>query len=687
VNVAGFNLQLEQAVLPVPGRGAGDSGSRTLGAAGLNMFLATLSSAVENILSASQVEPYPTQSPLIQAPVTQLAINKEKTKVQEPALRNSEALQSSAGTTLSVLAAALPGAAQVQNGQSWLTPDSSGGQASLAQSGASASQASGDFSTLPCADMQNIAARTAGPVAFRLQLMANPELPVKGTSTLANQTSLPSNLSNQQTSAQSTDPSSGLSLMGNTQAASGSPVVAGPEKTPAGTICGDSSQTEPPPASFSPNEDLVPAPMAASALAVFPGPSMDEPALKAVGSKPGGPGSSTTGPSASSSSATVPSAAPTWSNASAPDTSAVAHSATLSTLAASAALSRPAQLSSGIWISPGAAHSSDSRALHVPDLTRPEIVFSPRQDYSTPESTATKPTTTSAISGTPAVSTEAEAGLAGPSGLAASPIAPLPESGTKLNESPAHEDEPAHEEGRPLSESQSKAAPAQNASQLSQSVPEPQDAEPLRKGDVAPNEVASQAAQRKPELDNEFRPSSDAAVQSIETITPPSAGDVRPDAVETPAELPRTTDLQPGIDSVTPTGTARQISLKLPGSGDANVAVQLTERAGRIEVAVRSGDAQLTKSLQSGLGDLVTRLENQGFKTQAWVPLAARQAATGISSWESGFSQQQQRERSNAWGGNQQRQGQGDSNQRRQPRPAVAFEENMADEDARIKQK
>jgi hypothetical protein len=90
-----------------------------------------------------------------------------------------------------------------------------------------------------------------------------------------------------------------------------------------------------------------------------------------------------------------------------------------------------------------------------------------------------------------------------------------------------------------------------------------------------------------------------------------------------------------------------------------------------------SGDSQLTKSLQSGLGDLITRLENQGFKTQAWVPASTRQAAP--SSQESAANQQPGGH-SNGGSGNQQRQAQDNSNQRRQPRPPARFEEAMAEE-------
>jgi hypothetical protein len=151
---------------------------------------------------------------------------------------------------------------------------------------------------------------------------------------------------------------------------------------------------------------------------------------------------------------------------------------------------------------------------------------------------------------------------------------------------------------------------------------------------------------------------------------------------ETAPVLPKETNLDPAIDSAARPAIARQISLKLAGADATNVDVQVRERAGRIEVAVRAGDSELNKSLQSDLGDLVSRLENRGFKTEAWTPAAARQPVSLPSASEAG-AHQQQPGHSGSGGGRQPRQGQGDSNPRRQPRETAQFDEALAEEDAK----
>ena len=135
--------------------------------------------------------------------------------------------------------------------------------------------------------------------------------------------------------------------------------------------------------------------------------------------------------------------------------------------------------------------------------------------------------------------------------------------------------------------------------------------------------------------------------QSAESISPsPGTITVRdiPDSHTEPAEAVRTASQEmisePAIDTMAHAPVARQISLQLAGNNSANVAVQLKERAGKIEVAVHSSDTQLNRSLQSDLGDLVTKLENQGFKTQAWIPSAARYAPSTHNAGGPAASQQ-----------------------------------------------
>jgi len=76
---------------------------------------------------------------------------------------------------------------------------------------------------------------------------------------------------------------------------------------------------------------------------------------------------------------------------------------------------------------------------------------------------------------------------------------------------------------------------------------------------------------------------------------------------------------------------AREINLKLEASDATKVDVRLTERAGKVQVQVRTQDHELTKSLQGNLGDLVGRLENKGFKAEAWIPSTARHVQSAAS--------------------------------------------------------
>ena len=64
----------------------------------------------------------------------------------------------------------------------------------------------------------------------------------------------------------------------------------------------------------------------------------------------------------------------------------------------------------------------------------------------------------------------------------------------------------------------------------------------------------------------------------------------------------------------------RGISLRLDSPGAARVDVQVVERSGKVQVAVRSTDGDLSSSLRQNLGDLVSNLENKGFKTETWAP-------------------------------------------------------------------
>ena len=127
----------------------------------------------------------------------------------------------------------------------------------------------------------------------------------------------------------------------------------------------------------------------------------------------------------------------------------------------------------------------------------------------------------------------------------------------------------------------------------------------------------------------------------------------------------------------------RQISLKLATDDSTQVNIGLTERAGKVLVAVRASDHELAQSLQTGLGDLVGRLESKGFKTETWLPAVTHQEAVPLQSSNSNTDLNQPQHSGPGNGSGQQRQGQNSSTQRQKERWAAQLDETISADEAR----
>jgi hypothetical protein len=153
------------------------------------------------------------------------------------------------------------------------------------------------------------------------------------------------------------------------------------------------------------------------------------------------------------------------------------------------------------------------------------------------------------------------------------------------------------------------------------------------------------------------------------------------------ANLPSASNPPPetATKDLTPSQPVRQISFKLADAASNNVNVLFTEKAGRVEVAVRTPDQNLTKSLQAELGDLVTRLDASGFRTETWAPTATHHAPTSLAEPSNSTNSQGQPSSSGSWSGNQQQQREHhEPNQRQQPRWMAQLDESLTEEDKRI---
>ncbi len=158
------------------------------------------------------------------------------------------------------------------------------------------------------------------------------------------------------------------------------------------------------------------------------------------------------------------------------------------------------------------------------------------------------------------------------------------------------------------------------------------------------------------------------------------------DAIEPPTTSSQTATsaIEPEVNTAPKPPAARQISLQLTGDDSTKVNVDFSERAGKVQVAVRTADPDLTKSMRTDLGDLVERLESKGFKTEAWVPASSRHVPAAAPE-QSGSSngQTNPRHSGSAMGQRQGRQGQNGSNQRQQARWAAQLEQTLSGEETR----
>ena len=88
------------------------------------------------------------------------------------------------------------------------------------------------------------------------------------------------------------------------------------------------------------------------------------------------------------------------------------------------------------------------------------------------------------------------------------------------------------------------------------------------------------------------------------------------------AEPTRAAEAQTVQVETPPKATAplKDISLQVTQPGAEKVDVRVTQQAGEVRVAVRTGDVDLAHGLRQGLSDLAGRLEENGYRAETWRP-------------------------------------------------------------------
>lgn len=116
----------------------------------------------------------------------------------------------------------------------------------------------------------------------------------------------------------------------------------------------------------------------------------------------------------------------------------------------------------------------------------------------------------------------------------------------------------------------------------------------------------------------------------------------------------------------TPSVRPQNIDLKIAGADNSQVDVRVSQRAGDVQVTVRTPDGDLAQSLRQHLPELSDRLSQAGVSGDLWQPQTAQAANTGGNDADSRYSddaqtqqqgQQQQHSRNNSQDEQQQQQG------------------------------
>ena len=111
----------------------------------------------------------------------------------------------------------------------------------------------------------------------------------------------------------------------------------------------------------------------------------------------------------------------------------------------------------------------------------------------------------------------------------------------------------------------------------------------------------------------------------------------------------------------------QDISLQVGQAGSPKVEIRMVQQSGELQVAVRTGDSDLSHGLQQGLSDLVGRLQESGFRAEAWRPAGLDSHSATVVETKSSSESSQSGDSQPGNSGSRQESGQRQQNPSRRP--------------------
>jgi hypothetical protein len=145
-----------------------------------------------------------------------------------------------------------------------------------------------------------------------------------------------------------------------------------------------------------------------------------------------------------------------------------------------------------------------------------------------------------------------------------------------------------------------------------------------------------------------------------------------------PPERPEATPLRAEEGAPKTAAPLKDLSVQVRQPNQESVELRVVEREGELHIAVRTGDADLAHGLRQGLPELVDRLDQGGFRTEAWRPAGVVSAPDPSSQAHPKSSESQNADSQSQPGWSQQERGQRDHHQSNRPDWVEELEGNLA---------
>ena len=121
------------------------------------------------------------------------------------------------------------------------------------------------------------------------------------------------------------------------------------------------------------------------------------------------------------------------------------------------------------------------------------------------------------------------------------------------------------------------------------------------------------------------------------------------------APTARPTTLTEDVRPALPALPMKELSMRIEAAEGQTVDIRIVQRAGDLQIAVKSGDDFTTQGLRHGLSDLENRLNQTGYHTETWQPGQATQESRAASSDNSSKHSQSDGSPSHSGGSHQDR--------------------------------